>query len=156
MNWPSKKEIKEIREKYPEGTIIKIIKMDDPTPVPPGTLGVVESVDDIGNIHCNFLNYNSSLAVVPCKDQFIVIPKIEVFEEVYEILTRNMKYKVYGNPARGGKSSMSAFKQAIENEKRRMLNCWDGNFDKSPEASNKRIMDDFNEIIKKQGGYYVF
>lgn len=152
MNWPSKKEIKEIREKYPEGTIIKIIKMDDPTPVPPGTLGVVESVDDIGNIHCNFLNYNSSLAVVPCKDQFIVISKNEVFKEVYEILTRNMKYNQYGT-SRHGKSSISAFKQAIENEKRRMLNCWDGNFDKSPEASNKRIMDDFNEIIKKQGGY---
>lgn len=101
MNWPSKEEIKKIREKYPKGTIIKIIKMDDPTPVPPGTLGVVESIDDIGNIHCNFLNYNSSLAIVPCKDEFIVVPKNEVFQRVHEVLTKQIKYQAYGTPAMG-------------------------------------------------------
>ena len=154
MNWPSKEEIKKIREKYPKGTIIKIIKMDDPTPVPPGTLGVVESIDDIGNIHCNFLNYNSSLAIVPCKDEFIVIPKKEVFQRVHEVLTKQIKYKAYGSPARMGKSANDAIKQAILNEQRRLSNCWDGNFDKSTEASNKRIVEDFEEIIKKQGGYY--
>lgn len=151
MNWPSKEEIKEVREKYPKGTIIKIIKMDDPTPVPPGTLGVVESIDDIGNIHCNFLNYNSSLAIVPCKDEFIVVPKNELFQEVHDLFTKNLKYKRYSTPKRYGKSLNDALKQAILNEQRRLLNCWDGNFDKSTEASNKRIVEDFERIIKKQG-----
>ena len=63
-----------------------------------------------------------------------------------------MKYKVYGNPARMGKTANDALKQAILNEQKRLTNCWDGNFDKSAEASNKRIIDDFDEIIKK-GGY---
>lgn len=72
MKWPSKEEIKRLRKEYPEGTIIKLIKMDDPTPVPPGTIGVVNHVDDIGNIHLNWLNYRSSLAIVPSKDKFVV------------------------------------------------------------------------------------
>ena len=50
-----------------------------------------------------------------------------------------------------GKSANDAIKQAILNEQRRLLNCWDGNFDKSTEASNKRIVEDFERIIKKQG-----
>ncbi|WP_296882201.1 DUF4314 domain-containing protein [uncultured Methanobrevibacter sp.] len=153
MNWPSKEEVQEIREKYPEGTIIKIIKMDDPTPVPPGTLGVVESIDDIGNIHCNFLNYNSSLAVVPCKDEFIVVSKNELFQAIYELLTKNLKYRRYATPERMCKSADDALKQAILNEQRRLCNCWDGNFDKSTKASSKRIVEDFEKIVKKQGRY---
>ena len=73
MNWPSKEEVKRLRKEYPEGTIIKLIKMDDPTPVPPGNIGVVNSVDDAGNIHLNWLNYHSSLAIVPSKDKFVVV-----------------------------------------------------------------------------------
>ena len=71
--WPTKEEVAEIRKKYPEGTKIEVIKMDDPTPVPPGTMGIVTTVDDIGNIHCRYLNYRSGLAIVPSKDKFKVI-----------------------------------------------------------------------------------
>ena len=51
--WPTKNEVSEIRKKYPEGTIIKLIEMDDPTPVPSGTYGIVNHVDDfeIGRAH---------------------------------------------------------------------------------------------------------
>lgn len=73
MNWPSKKEVEDIRKKYPEGTIIQLIKMNDPHPVPSGTIGIVNHVDDIGNIHCDYLNYRSSLAIVPNKDKFEVV-----------------------------------------------------------------------------------
>lgn len=78
MKWPSKEEVKKIREKYPEGTIIKLIRMDDPSPIPSGTIGAVISVDDIGQLHCLYLNYRSSLAIVPSKDIFEVIPKDKV------------------------------------------------------------------------------
>ena len=145
MNYPSDDEIKKIREKYPEGTIIKIIKMDDPTSVPPGTLVVVESIDKVGNIHCNHPNSNSSLTLTPCKDQFSVICKNKVLQELSEILTKNMCDYSYCGLMRSGKSATLALKQAIQNEKRRLCNCWDGDFDRSPEASNKRIMDDFNK-----------
>jgi hypothetical protein len=50
-----------------------------------------------------------------------------------------------------GKSLNDALKQAMLNEERRLRNCWDGYFDKSPEASSKRIVEDFERIIKKQG-----
>jgi len=69
MNWPSKEEVNEIKRKYPPGTIIKVIRMDDPTPVPPGTIGTIDSVDDIGQLHCN----EFSLAIVPWKDEFEVV-----------------------------------------------------------------------------------
>ena len=49
--------IKEIRQKYPKGTRIMLNSMDDPHhPVPSGTLGTVETVDDIGTIHMKWDN----------------------------------------------------------------------------------------------------
>lgn len=76
--WPTKKEVAEIRKKYPEGTIIKLLKMDDPTPVPSGTYGIVTAVDGVGQIHCDYLNYRSSLAIVPSKDKFRKVPAIRI------------------------------------------------------------------------------
>ena len=71
MNWPTKEEVKKIREKYPPGTVIQLIYMDDPTPVPSGTIGEVYSVDDMGQLHIEWVDYRSrSLAVIPGKDKF--------------------------------------------------------------------------------------
>ena len=78
MNWPSKEEVNEIKRKYPPGTIIKVIRMDDPTPVPSGTIGMVYSIDDIGQLHCRYLNYRSGLAIVPSKDTFEIIPRNKI------------------------------------------------------------------------------
>ena len=42
------KEIAEIRLNYPPGTRIELIHMEDNWPVPAGSCGIVEHVDDAG------------------------------------------------------------------------------------------------------------
>lgn len=43
-----------IRARYPKGTVVICDRMNDPRPVPAGTRGVVDFVDDIGTVHCAF------------------------------------------------------------------------------------------------------
>ena len=46
-----------IREQYPPGTRIQLDHMgNDPNPIPAGTKGTVDFVDDIGTVHCTFDN----------------------------------------------------------------------------------------------------
>lgn len=52
----SKTAVDLIRNSYPAGTRLRLIKMNDPYPVPPGTLGMVKHVDDLGQIHMNWDN----------------------------------------------------------------------------------------------------
>lgn len=64
------KEMKsKLLERYPIGSVIKLIKMNDPFAVTPGTLGIVEEIDDIGNIHIRWEN-GRLLALVPGVDSF--------------------------------------------------------------------------------------
>ena len=51
MMFMSKDNVKEIREKFPVGTKVELIKMDDIQAPPPGTKGIVRRIDDAGNIH---------------------------------------------------------------------------------------------------------
>ena len=52
MRFPNEAELKALRERYPAGTRIRLIRMaDDIAPVPPGTTGSVAIIDDAGNIH---------------------------------------------------------------------------------------------------------
>lgn len=46
----SREELKKIRAKFPKGTRIKLVRMEDVQAPPVGTLGIVESVDDIGSL----------------------------------------------------------------------------------------------------------
>ena len=66
-------EIQIIKEKYVKGSKIKLIKMYAPfIPPPTNTIGIVEFVDDIGQIHIRW-NTGSSLALVPNLDEFEII-----------------------------------------------------------------------------------
>lgn len=64
--------VKQLKSKYPRGTLIRCISMDDPFAVPTGTLGIVEHVDDEGQIHMNWSN-GSSLALIPDIDTFMKV-----------------------------------------------------------------------------------
>ena len=43
-------EIERIRENYPAGTRVRLLKMDDPQAPPAGTEGTVTGVDDTGSL----------------------------------------------------------------------------------------------------------
>ena len=68
----TQKELEQLRQQYPKGTRLKLISMDDPHGVPAGTVGEVEFIDDIGQIHMKWEN-GSSLALIPEADKFIRI-----------------------------------------------------------------------------------
>ena len=68
----TQQELEQLRQQYPKGTRLKLIAMEDPQGVPEGTVGEVELVDDIGQIHMNWEN-GSSLALIPEADKFIRI-----------------------------------------------------------------------------------
>lgn len=64
-----KEELEALREKYPQGCRVELVKMDDPyREMPPGMRGVVTGVDDSGSIHVHWDN-GSSLAVVFGEDE---------------------------------------------------------------------------------------
>ena len=50
MRFPSRETVDRIHQRYPKGTRVELVQMDDPQAPPIGTLGTVEGVDDIGSI----------------------------------------------------------------------------------------------------------
>ena len=59
-----------LKQRYPEGTRICLDSMEnDPDPIPSGTKGTVQFVDDAGTLHCKFDN-GRTLGVIPGEDRF--------------------------------------------------------------------------------------
>ena len=50
MKWPTKEEVEQVRQTYPPGTIVRLVRMDDPQAPPPGTTGKVIGVDDTASL----------------------------------------------------------------------------------------------------------
>ena len=79
----NEKKVETLRQRYPEGTRICLDSMDnDPRPIPPGTKGIVQFVDDAGTLHCKFDN-GRTLGVIPDVDKFHIIEQ-EQTEEIME------------------------------------------------------------------------
>lgn len=60
--------LKSLREEYPKGTRVELIRMEDVQAPPIGTKGTVAFVDDIGTIHVMWEN-GSSLGIVYGEDK---------------------------------------------------------------------------------------
>ena len=50
MPFPSKETVDLLRSRYPKGTRVELLRMDDPHAPPVGTKGTVQGVDDAGSI----------------------------------------------------------------------------------------------------------
>ena len=74
MKHPTEKELTALREKYPTGTIVKLISMNDVQSPPVGTIGEVTMIDDMGSIHVNWQN-GSTLALIPDVDSWEILKK---------------------------------------------------------------------------------
>ena len=63
MRFPSKATVELLRRRYPVGTRVELVQMDDAQTPPVGTLGTVWGVDDTGSIMVHWEN-GSGLNVV--------------------------------------------------------------------------------------------
>lgn len=71
----------DIKQIYPIGTRIELLSMDDPYfPIPVGTRGTVEFIDDAAQIHMRWDN-GRTLALVPTVDGFRKLTEQELTEE---------------------------------------------------------------------------
>lgn len=68
---------------YPPGTRLELISMDDPQPIPPGSRGTVDHVDDMGTIHMRW-DSGRSLGLVPGEDSFrkLTMEELEAEQEL--------------------------------------------------------------------------
>ena len=56
MRMISKEALQALRERFPKGTRVELVQMDDPQAPPIGTKGTVRGVDDIGSIMVSWDN----------------------------------------------------------------------------------------------------
>ena len=72
MFFPQREVVEEVKKRFPKGTRVVLVKMDDLQAPPPGTEGTVLYVDDTATVHVSWDN-GSSLGAVYGED---VIRKI--------------------------------------------------------------------------------
>ena len=63
MRMISREALQALRERFPKGTRVELVKMNDPQAPPIGTKGTVRGVDDIGSIMVTW-DSGGSLSVV--------------------------------------------------------------------------------------------
>ena len=81
MNKYEKNFAERIKNNYPPGTRILLLKMEnDPRPIEENTRGTVLAVDYIGTIHCAFDN-GRTLGLIPGEDVYRKLTEPELKEE---------------------------------------------------------------------------
>ena len=90
--------VKFMKDQYPPGTRIRLTEMRDPyAPVPSGTEGTVDFVDDAGQLQMKWDN-GRGLALIPGEDRFSVIPRPLQTLKLYMPLTvRSYERNEYGD-----------------------------------------------------------
>ena len=90
--------VKFIQEQYPPGTRIRLNSMHDPyAPITPGTEGVVDVVDDDGQLHMKWDN-GRTLALIPGEDSFTVLPpKLETLKLYAPLIADLYERNRYGD-----------------------------------------------------------
>ena len=74
MRFPSREQIAALRPRYPRGTRVELLGMDDPQAPPTGTRGEVMGVDDAGQLLVRWAT-GSSLSLIPNVDSFRIVQK---------------------------------------------------------------------------------
>lgn len=74
MHFPSREQIAALRERYPRGTRVELLAMDDPQAPPTGAMGEILGVDDAGQLLVRW-ETGSSLSLVPGVDSFRIAEK---------------------------------------------------------------------------------
>lgn len=72
LNFPSRETVRRLREKYPKGTVIRLLCMNDMQAPPVGTLGIVRGVDDAGDLLVAW-ETGSTLKIIYGEDEFEVV-----------------------------------------------------------------------------------
>ena len=70
--WATQREVECIRARYPAGTRVELIQMDDVQAPPAGTRGTIATVDDVGDLIVEWDN-GSGLKLIPGVDEFRVL-----------------------------------------------------------------------------------
>lgn len=84
---PTREQIERLRRQYPAGTRITLHFMDDEQSPPPGTMGTVAYVDDMGLIGIEWDN-GSALSLVLGEDSF---SKVSVSEKGKQKRSRDLE-----------------------------------------------------------------
>ena len=74
MRFPSREQIAALRERYPRGTRVELLGMDDPQAPTVGTRGEVLGIDDAGQLLVRWAT-GSSLSLIPGVDSFRIVQK---------------------------------------------------------------------------------
>ena len=77
MKFPSREQIAALRQKYPKGTMVQLLSMEDVQAPPPRTLGEVQGIDDAGQILVHWQT-GSSLNLLPGVDIFRILREEEL------------------------------------------------------------------------------
>lgn len=83
MKFPSKEIVEKVREEYPAGTRVELVKMDDAQAPPVGTRGTVIGVDDTASIMVKW-DTGGGLNVVYGEDECKKVELLIVPDEVLE------------------------------------------------------------------------